>query len=160
MFRRDLLALTALAGLGLALLPITSFADEKSDLEGVKAASKAFYSALAVFDDGEAMGKVFAQTPYITYVGPRDKAITVGWDAVKKNIASTSNLFLERNVSLTDAKIRVNGAVAWELGQETGETKMKTGVVTKTDWLATNIYENQPDGRWLMVSHHVQQKPQ
>src|SRR5688572_8275575 len=32
MFIRDILAISALAGLGLALLPATSFADEKTDM--------------------------------------------------------------------------------------------------------------------------------
>lgn len=133
MFRRDLLALSALVGLSLALLPAAGFADEKTDTEGVKAASKAFYSALSVFDDGEAMGKVFAQTPYITYVGPRSKTIIVGWDAVKKSIAENNKLFSERNVSLTDVKIHINGNVGWELGHETGGSKMKNGTAGKTD---------------------------
>ena len=45
------------------------------------------------------------------------------------------------------------------MGQETGEAKMKSGVTNKTDYIATNVYEKL-DGRWLMVSHHVQPKPQ
>jgi hypothetical protein len=50
-------------------------------VEGVKAASGAFYEALAVMDDGAAMEKVWAHTPYVTYIGPRAKSIIVGWDA-------------------------------------------------------------------------------
>ena len=42
-----------------------------ADIERVKAASKGFYTALAVIDNGEAMAKVWAHTPYITIVGPR-----------------------------------------------------------------------------------------
>jgi hypothetical protein len=56
----------------------------QAGVEGVKAASKAFYAALAVLDDGTAMSKVWAQRPYVTFVGPRSKAMIVGWEAQKK----------------------------------------------------------------------------
>ena len=59
-------------------------ANKQRTWTGVKAASKAFYAALAVLDNGEAMEKVWAHTPYVTYVGPRAKAIIVGWDAQQK----------------------------------------------------------------------------
>ena len=160
MIRRAFFSICAITALGLAALPSGGLAQQTADMDGVKATSKAFYTALSVFDDGEAMGKVFAQTPYITYVGPRSKTIIVGWEGVKKSIAENNKLFSERNVSLSDAKIHINGNVAWELGHETGGSKMKNGTVGKTDWIATNIYEKQSDGRWLMVSHHVQPKPQ
>ena len=37
--------------------------------------------------------------------------------------------------------------------------KLKDGTVGKADWIVTNVYEKL-DGRWLIVSHHVQPKPQ
>ena len=129
------------------------------DIERVKAASKAFYTALAVIDNGEAMAKVWAHTPYITIVGPRSKSITVGWDANKKYWEEANKAFASRNVSLSGAHIHVNGNLAWEIGQETGEIKLKDGTVGKADWIVTNVYEKL-DGRWLIVSHHVQPKPQ
>jgi hypothetical protein len=45
------------------------------------------------------------------------------------------------------------------LGQETGEVKLKDGKTPNADYLVTNVYEK-IDGQWLMVSHHVQPKPQ
>jgi ketosteroid isomerase-like protein len=57
------------------------------------------------------------------------------------------------------AHIHVNGNLAWEMGQETGEAKLKDGTAFKVDFVVTNVYEK-IDGRWLMVSHHVQPKPQ
>ena len=135
-------------------------AQKATDVDGVKAASKAFYAALAVIDDGAAMAKVWANTPYVTYVGPRGKSILVGWDAQKKYWVDNNKLFASRNVSLSDQHIHVNGNLAWEMGQETGQPKMKDGTVLKADYIVTNVYEKQADGRWLMVSHHVQPKPQ
>ena len=68
-------------------------ADDASD---VKAASDAFYDALTVLDDGEAMSKVFAQTPYITFVGPRTKDVIVGWPALKGYFVKANAMFKKR----------------------------------------------------------------
>jgi hypothetical protein len=75
---------TTVAWLGIALAASHAIAQPAVDLEGVQAASKAFYAALAVLDNGEAMEKVWAHTPYVTLVGPRSKSILVGWDAQKQ----------------------------------------------------------------------------
>jgi ketosteroid isomerase-like protein len=159
MNRRNILSLSAMTALGLALRPDSAVAQHASEMEGVKAASKAFYAALAVLDNGEAMEKVWAHTPYVTYVGPRAKSILVGWDAQKKYWVDTNKLFSLRNVTLSDQHIHVNGNLAWEMGQESGDAKLKDGTVPKVDYIVTNVYEK-IDGRWLMVSHHVQPKPQ
>lgn len=161
MNRHSMLTLiaTAVAWLWIALPPGNAAAQPEADMEGVKAASKAFYAALSVIDNGEAMEKVWAHTPYVTYVGPRSKSITVGWEAQKKYWVEANKLFSQRNVTLSDQQIHVNGNLAWEMGQETGEVKMKDGGTWKVDLIVTNVYEKL-DGRWLIVSHHVQPKPQ
>ena len=159
MNRRTVFTLSAISTLGLALLPGSAVAQQASDVDGVKAASKAFYSALAVLDNGEAMEKVWAHTPYVTYVGPRAKTIIVGWDAQKKYWADNNKLFSSRNVTLSDQNIHVNGNLAWEMGQESGTPKMKDGKDATADYIVSNVYEK-IDGRWFMVSHHVQPKPQ
>ena len=161
MNRHSMLTLiaTAVAWLWIALPPGTAAAQPEADMEGVKAASKAFYAALSVSDNGEAMEKVWAHTPYVTYVGPRSKSITVGWEAQKKYWVEANKLFSQRNVTLSDQQIHVNGNLAWEMGQETGDVKMKDGGTWKVDLIVTNVYEKL-DGRWLIVSHHVQPKPE
>ena len=140
------------------LLPSDAFA-QQADTEEAKAASKSFYTALAVLDDGAAMEKLWAHTDYITYVGPGSKTIIVGWDAQKKYWADTNKVFSLRTVSLSDQHIHVNGNLAWEMGQESGVLTTKDGKEVKIDFIATNVYEK-IDGRWLIVSHHVQPKPQ
>ncbi len=127
-------------------------------VDGVKAASAAFYQALMAKDRGVAMAKVWAQTPYVTYVGPSSKAITVGWTDVGKYWQKTEEVFAEVNVKLSDQLIHVNGELAWEMGQESGTLKFVDGRQGKIDFLVTNVYEKL-DGRWVMVSHHVQPKP-
>ena len=161
MNRHSMLTLiaTAVALLWIALPPGNAVAQAAADMEGVKAASKAFYAALSVIDNGEAMEKVWAHTPYVTYVGPRSKSITVGWEAQKKYWVEANKFFSQRNVTLSDQQIHVNGNLAWEMGQETGDVKMKDGGTWKVDLIVTNVYEKL-DGRWLIVSHHVQPKPQ
>ena len=155
----NVLSITAMTALGIALLPGDAFAQPAADIEGVKAASKAFYAALAVLDKGEAMAKVWAHTPYITNLGPRGKSITVGWDANSKYWGPANEPFASRNASLSEPHIHANGNLAWEMGNEIGESKLKDGTVRKIDNFATNVYEK-IDGRWLMVSHHAQPKPQ
>ena len=128
-------------------------------MDGVKAASKECYAALAVLDNGEAMEKVWAHTPYVTYVGPRAKTIIVGWDALNKYWQDTNRLFAERKPTLSDQHIHDNGNLAWEMGQESGTQKMKDGKEGPIDYITTNVYEK-IGNRWLIVSHHVQPKPQ
>jgi ketosteroid isomerase-like protein len=159
MNRRIVLSLSVISALGLAFLPGSAVAQQAADIEGVKAVSKAFYVALATLDNGEAMEKVWAHTPYVTYVGPRAKTIIVGWDAQKKYWLDTNKLFSQRDVTLSDQHIHVNGNLAWEMGQEGGTAKMKDGKDASPDFIVTNVYEK-IDGRWLIVSHHVQPKPQ
>lgn len=136
-----------------------AFAQQAADIDGVKAASKAFYEAVVVVDDGTAMEKVWARTPYVTYVGPRSTSIIVGWEAQKKYWTEFNKPFSQRTVALVDAHVRVVGNLAWEIGTESGLAQMKDGSTRKVDWIVTNVYEK-IDGRWLTVSHHVQPKPQ
>jgi hypothetical protein len=154
--RRRILALATVA----VALPVSiAVAQQTADIEAVKAASKAFYSTLSVLDDGTAMGKVWARTSYVTYVGPQGKSIIVGWDAQKQYWEDFNKRFSQRQVSLIDDRIHINGNLAWEIGVETGQAQMKDGTTRKVDWIVTNVYEKL-DGRWLMVSHHVQPRPQ
>jgi ketosteroid isomerase-like protein len=144
----------------IALSSNSALAQAAGDMEGVKAASNAFYSALAVIDDGTAMEKVWVHTPYVTLVGPRSKSALVGWDGQKKYWEDSNKRFTQRNAVLSDQHIHVNGNLAWEMGQEGGENKMKDGSTSRNENLVTNVYEKQANGRWLIVSHHAQPKPQ
>jgi hypothetical protein len=96
MHRRNVLSLAAM---GVVLLSGNALAQQAADAEGVKSASKAFYAALAALDNGASMEKVWAHTPYVTYVGPRSKTIIVGWDAQKNYWVDTDPLFSQRNAT-------------------------------------------------------------
>lgn len=151
------LSLFAVASMAVAL-PAIAFA-QTQDTEGVKAASKAFYAALPILDDGTAMAKVWAHTDYVTYVGPRSTSPIVGWEPFKIYWLKMNTIFAKRDPTLSQQQIHVNGNLAWEMGQESGDMKMADGTAVKADFLVTNVYENL-DGHWLMVSHHAQPKPQ
>ena len=139
------------------MLPATAArADEAADMAGAKAASDAFYAALAVLDDGTAMSKIWAHTPYVTFVGPRSKTIIQGWDDLAKYWIKSNALFKKREAKLQESHLHVVGNLAWEVGHEVGELIMADGSPSKSDWITTNVFEKQADGTWLSVSHHVQ----
>lgn len=128
------------------------------DIEGVRTASNAFYAALPVLDDGITMEAVWANAPYVTYVGPSSASIILGWNEQKRYWKSFNGEFAARNVSIVDAHIHVVGNLAWQIGVEVGYALMKAGGTRKIHWVVTNVFER-IDGRWLMVSHHVQARP-
>jgi ketosteroid isomerase-like protein len=135
------------------VLASSALADDAAD---ATTASEAFYNALEVLDDGSAMEKVFAQTPYVTFVGPMSKDIIVGWPAVKAYFNKANARFIFRNSRITKRVLHVNGNMAWELGLEVGESQLKDGPKMPVNWIVTNVLEKQADGKWLLVSHHVQ----
>jgi ketosteroid isomerase-like protein len=126
--------------------------------DGVKEASTAFYAALSGTDVA-AMKQVWGHTPYVVYVGPQSKTLVRGWAAVEAAWEQSFAANMSRSVALTEADILTDGNIAWEVGTETGTIKAKDGSERKSDNIVTNVYENQ-NGRWLMVSHHAQSKPQ
>ena len=160
MNRRATLAVMSTCAAAIVFASAGTSLAQQADVEGAKAASKAFYGALSALDGGASMAKVWAQTPYVTYVGPRDKSISVGWEAQKKFWVEVDAMFSKRAVTLSQQYIHANGNLAWEMGNETGELQAKSGAIVKIDSFVTNVYEKQADGRWLIVSHHVQPKPQ
>lgn len=62
----------------------TSYA-QQSDIDSVKAAVAAFHAALGTLDVSK-MDPLWAHDAYVMVIQPRDKSISVGWDAVKKDL--------------------------------------------------------------------------
>src|SRR5258706_5464762 len=92
-----------------ALSASAAMVQPSADVEAVRAASKAFYLALDVLDDGTAMEKVWVRAPYVTYVGPQSKSIIVGWDDQKKYWQDFNKRFAHRNASMVDVHTHVTG---------------------------------------------------
>ena len=84
MNRRSILAATAaLSYFWSVLTGVGTVAEQSSDVENVKAASSALYASLSTVDIG-AVENAWAHEPYIRYIGPTNKALSAGWDEVKK----------------------------------------------------------------------------
>ena len=157
MNRRSILAAAAALATGTVMTMGGVEAQAPADIEGVKAASKAFYAALNTGSD--AMLKVYAKTPYVVYINPAMKTRAVGFDSVKSAVEGSWVAVPTRSVAMTNAGIQVRGVLAWEIGDELGSVKTKDGTQVKIDSAVMNVYER-IDGQWLIVSHHAQPRPQ
>ena len=134
-------------------------AQTQADIEAVRTANAAFYTALSS-RDAQAMKSVWANKSYVVNIGPASKAIAVGYDdAVSKYWPETFKRFAAISVSMQVKQIRAVGKVAWIIGTERAELKLENnGKLLKLDIFVTNVFERIGD-RWLMVSHHAGQIP-
>jgi len=144
---------------GLALISTTAAAQQPSDLDAVKAANQAFYTALSA-RDLKTMESIWANKPYVVNIGPRNKTIAVGYaDAVTKYWPVTFDLFSQISVSTSVVQVRSDGKTAWVIGTEAASLQPKSGGDPLTfETFVTNTFEKQGK-RWLMTSHHAQQIP-
>ena len=160
MNRRSLNKITAtLLFLGVAFIAKNAVvAQQVSDIDAVKAANHAFYTALSARDIS-AMQKVWSNDVDIQNIGPASKAAAIGWDDIKKRFEDTFANFSELKVSMEEPRIKTNGSIAWVSGVEQGQTKDKSGALHSSTNLATNIFEKKSGG-WVMVYHHASRTPQ
>jgi uncharacterized protein (TIGR02246 family) len=131
----------------------------RTDLEGVKAASQAFYSALNA-RDATAMAKVYAHTPFVAYIPPVGSEVAVGWEAVNKTWEDVfTKVTKQINMSYNrEGGPQIDGNTAWEVGIEKGPVTFADGKTVDFGVLSTNIYQK-IDGRWQMISHQAGQIP-
>jgi hypothetical protein len=86
-------------------------------VDGVKSASKAFYTALAALDGGAVMEKVWAHTPYVTYVGPCSKTIIVGCtDKIDFIVIRHDSLRAASPISMSSTPMTIDGYCAGQSG--------------------------------------------
>jgi ketosteroid isomerase-like protein len=128
------------------------------DLDAVKAANQAFYTALSA-RDMKAMRKVWATDPDTTNIGPGYKTVAVGWDTIGKGFEATWDAVPELKVTMEGPRIKIVADTAWASGIEQMQGKNKTGAIVSGAYLVTNIFQKQ-DGHWLMVHHHASRMPQ
>lgn len=147
--------------LAIALLLTVGVGIARAQSAEVTAANDAFYTALSTFDMG-AMDKAWAHEPYVFYVAPASKAMTIGWPAVQAalqtSLQASMSSIAERTVKPVEVQVRINGDTAWVTGMEEGTGKRKDGSPYEAHTFVTNVFEKK-DGRWLMVSHHAQTIP-
>jgi ketosteroid isomerase-like protein len=101
------------------------------------------------------MEKLWAHEPYATFIGPLSTAVVVGWDGVWKAWEMRFSQFDRVTISLADSHVHSSGKVAWAVGVEKVQLLRKNGETLDFDAFVTNVFEEQQDGRWLVVSHHA-----
>jgi ketosteroid isomerase-like protein len=154
---------TALAvAVGAALLAGNGLGHaQQSDADKIKATIDSFHAALSALDIRK-MDDLWAHDPYVTVINPRDRTVTVGWDAVRKTFETEVFAFWsELKVTGRDAPhIHINAGVAWANGISVASGKSKSGVaVMDSPTFETGIFEKRGDG-WLIVSWSAWRVPQ
>jgi ketosteroid isomerase-like protein len=124
-----------------------------SDVEGVEAASRVFTAAISARDIN-AMERLWAHDPYVTFMGPLSTTIVVGWDGVRKAWEMRFGQFDRVTIALAESHVHTNGKLAWAAGIEKVQLLRKTGETVTFDAFVTNVFEEH-DGRWLIVSHQA-----
>ena len=124
----------------------------------IRGASTKFYAALGRMAGGDAgaMEAVWSHSDTVTAmhpIGGRD----VGWAAVKASFEGVAGLASDGRVELADQIIRVDGDLAYELGEERGQFTL-AGEPIHIDQRVTNIYRRE-SGEWKLVHHHTDISP-
>ena len=127
-------------------------AQQQSELEKIKTTLDGFHAALSTLDIRK-MEEVWAHDADVAYIGPRDKIITVGWEAVKKKWQATFDFWTELKVTTNDGPhLRINGGVASANSIANVVGKPKTGLPVNGPTFESIVLEKGGD-RWLIVSN-------
>ena len=152
--RRAVIWIAVLLGVGVG----SARAQTDTDITAVTAANNAFYTALSSLD-AASMEKVLAREAYVATIGPRSTAVEIGSDVVQNGFKNFMATLAQLTVKPVDTQVHVNGNVAWTIGRETAEGKLKNGTSISGTNFVSNVFEKK-DGRWLLVLHHAQRIPQ
>jgi ketosteroid isomerase-like protein len=134
-------------------------AQQQAEADKVKATLDAFHAALSALDIRK-MEEVWAHDGDVIYIGPRDKVITVGWDAVKNKWEATLGFWAELKVTTQgDLHLHVNGGNAWSDSIADVVGKPKTGAPVNGPTFESIVLEKRRD-RWLIVSNSTSRVPQ
>jgi ketosteroid isomerase-like protein len=139
------------------MLPLASARAQQSDADAVKAAVDTYNAAISA-RDAKAMDALWAHEPDAILVNPRDKTITVGWDAIKQNWDTVFGSWSSLKVTRTTGTVRVNGGIAWatSLAEVVGTAKDGTALDAPT--FESDVFVKRGD-RWLLVSHSAWRVP-
>ena len=123
-----------------------------SDREAVLAANAVFYRSIEQRDI-TGIGETFAKVPHARCIHPGWEPLC-GWEEI---VGSFSQIFKNSGAlrfELADIVVRVGGSLGWVELTENLEA-IHEGKPARSQVLATNLFERQPDGRWLMIHHHA-----
>ena len=151
MNRQTLSRATAATLLGVAVL-VGGGKSYASDADDVKATIDEFHAALTALDLAK-MDAVWAHDDRVMDKEPVAKAVTLGWEATRKNFEGLFGATAELKVTQAEGPhIQVQGDVAWAMGVAFAGQKLKTGQVFGVAVFEADVFKKQ-DGRWLYVSH-------
>jgi ketosteroid isomerase-like protein len=129
-----------------------------SDIDAIKSANQSFYATLAARDIS-AMDKVWGHKPYAIYIGPVSKAMSIGYEAVRKSWEAGFDRFSKITVSTEIVQVQTDGKLAWSVTTENADLQPKAGgAPLKFSTFVTHVFEKEGD-RWVLVSHHAQMIP-
>jgi ketosteroid isomerase-like protein len=163
MNRRTTLALTTIgllcSGAAISVGTGTSQA-QQSDTDKIKETINGFLEALEALDIHK-MEDFWAHDARSTFIGPRDKTITTGWDAVRKKLEGIIAFWSElKHTTQEGPHIYQNGGTAWVLSIVLNLGKPKSGAPSNpTPAFNAFILEKRSD-RWLIVSASAWRVPQ
>ena len=136
----------------LLVLVCSGASSAQSDTEQVKAAIDAYHAAIGSLDIAK-MAPLWVHDANIMLINPRDKSISVGWDAVQKNWEATFNNNSEIKVTQAEGPhIVVKGNIAWSTGIANAVGKLKSGAAINAPTFETDVFEKS-GATWLLVSH-------
>ena len=148
-------ALGLVTGLIAQIEPANS---QSADINAIKAANAAYYSALSA-GDISATEQVWAKDEQASNIFSQAKQPSFGPSAIK---ADYEGLFKRRQgevtVVSTDFSVRQQGDQALVVGIEAGQMKAPNGDITKFFAVATHVFVKR-DAQWLMIHHHTSRPP-
>lgn len=159
MNRRSISLAAGLLGVGVAVIMAgeASRADQ-SDEDKIKAAIAAYNVAISSLDVSQ-MDGLWAHEAYVMSIQPRDKAVSVGWDAVRSAWQATFSFWDELKVTSTgEPHIRIDGNVAWSDNVVMVVGRSRSGDRIEVPTFASDVFEKRADA-WLLVSHNAWRVP-
>ncbi|MBJ7391906.1 MAG: nuclear transport factor 2 family protein [Chthoniobacterales bacterium] len=136
------------------LLSNTPARAAEDNTAAVRAVSNQFYNALSKLFTGDLapMEAVWSHRKDVTYMGPAG-GYRVGWDAVRKDLASQAAMKLGGSINPTQVKITAGSDLATVSNMEVGSNVIG-GRKSAVSLRATSIYRKE-NGQWKMIGHHT-----
>ena len=124
----------------------------------VRKASEQFYAAMNRMANGDAgpLSDIWSHGAFVTTMHPVGGR-QVGWDNVRESFRQVAEIASEGTIKLDDQMIQATGDMAYELGNERGQSKF-AGQQVALDHRVTNIYRREA-GTWKIVHHHTDVSP-
>ena len=151
----------ALTGAFFAIVLLAANGKSYAQESDIKTAINAYHAAIESLDMSK-LDPLWAHDATVILINPRDKSISVGWDAVKKQWeAAFASLAELKDTQADGPYIQVKGDVAWATGMVTVVGKTKAGVafaLNAPTW-ESDVFEKRGNA-WLLVSHIALRVPQ